>query len=608
MLTKRRGALQAILGTTLLFAMLVVSFAPAYSAETESFHVDPELALPVFGTIDVPSMQGIIASPGLLNYAFAASGVEIAPVTTILDGGDFELGGPWEVAVYEDGSSTYAIVLARIGDAVQIIDITDPASPASVATLRDVDDLELDDPVDVAIYENGSSAYAIITAHNSNVVQIIDITDPASPVVTATLRDGGDFALYGPLGFTVYGDGSSTYAAVPAHFGDTIQIIDITDPASPVVVATLRDGGDFALDGPGVVAVYEDGSSTYAIVAVFDSDLVQIIDITDPASPVVVATLRDGGDFELGGPWGAAVYEGGSSTYAMIIARDDDAIQIIDITDPASPTSVAAIRDGGDFELDNPVDVAIYEDGSSTYAIATAINDDAIQIIDITDPASPTSVAAIRDGGDSELGGLTGVTVYEDGSSTYVIVLAFHGNAIKIMQIGTDTLPTDSVNALEGSTFQEKTERGIGEEVKKPDVGGCLIATAAYGTELAPQVQALREVRDYVVLDTALGSAFMQVFNQAYYSFSPTVADAERENQAFREMVKAAITPAVYALGIMSYADSEGSALMLGIVTILAITGIYVVVPLLAVSIVANKVRRNGSKRSRGLDTNSTLR
>ena len=58
--------------------------------------------------------------------------------------------------------------------------------------------------------------------------------------------------------------------------------------------------------------------------------------------------------------------------------------------------------------------------------------------------------------------------------------------------------------------------------------GGCLIATATYGSELAPQVQQLREleITNYYLLILEL---FMTSFNQFYYSFSPTIADWERE-------------------------------------------------------------------------------
>ena len=68
--------------------------------------------------------------------------------------------------------------------------------------------------------------------------------------------------------------------------------------------------------------------------------------------------------------------------------------------------------------------------------------------------------------------------------------------------------------------------------------GGCLIATATFGSELSPQVQQLRELRDNSILQTESGGFFMNSFNDFYYSFSPTVADYERENQLFRETVK----------------------------------------------------------------------
>ncbi|SVC84979.1 uncharacterized protein METZ01_LOCUS337833, partial [marine metagenome] len=68
--------------------------------------------------------------------------------------------------------------------------------------------------------------------------------------------------------------------------------------------------------------------------------------------------------------------------------------------------------------------------------------------------------------------------------------------------------------------------------------GGCLIATAAFGSELSSQVQFLREIRDNTVLQTESGTIFMAGFNQFYYSFSPIVADYERENSTFKEAVK----------------------------------------------------------------------
>ena len=115
--------------------------------------------------------------------------------------------------------------------------------------------------------------------------------------------------------------------------------------------------------------------------------------------------------------------------------------------------------------------------------------------------------------------------------------------------------------------------------------GGCLIATATYGSELAPEVQKLRELRDNSLLTTQSGTSFINSFNEFYYSFSPAIADYERENPIFKEMVKIAITPMITSLSILNYVemDSESSVLGYGISLIILNVMMYVGIPVLAV-------------------------
>ena len=120
--------------------------------------------------------------------------------------------------------------------------------------------------------------------------------------------------------------------------------------------------------------------------------------------------------------------------------------------------------------------------------------------------------------------------------------------------------------------------------------GGCLIATAAFGSELAPQVQSLREIRDNTVLQTQSGTTFMAGFNQFYYSFSPAIADYERENLAFKEAVKITLTPLLTSLTLLQYADidSESEMLGYGIGIILLNIGMYFIAP----AIIIMKIRK----------------
>jgi hypothetical protein len=95
----------------------------------------------------------------------------------------------------------------------------------------------------------------------------------------------------------------------------------------------------------------------------------------------------------------------------------------------------------------------------------------------------------------------------------------------------------------------------------------------------------LREVRDNVLLDRGSGVIFMSTFNNVYYSFSPAVADLERQNPAFKEIVKTAITPMLSTLSILNYVDidSEQEMLGYGIGIILLNIGMYFVVPAIVI-------------------------
>jgi hypothetical protein len=128
-----------------------------------------------------------------------------------------------------------------------------------------------------------------------------------------------------------------------------------------------------------------------------------------------------------------------------------------------------------------------------------------------------------------------------------------------------------------------------------PKSGGCLIATAAFGSELAPQIQQLREMRDNVVFGTGSGTSFMAGFNQFYYMFSPTIADWERQNPAFKEAVKITITPMLWTLSILNYADidSEQDLLGYGIGIILLNIGMYFVLPALVILKLKDRPKKN---------------
>ena len=118
----------------------------------------------------------------------------------------------------------------------------------------------------------------------------------------------------------------------------------------------------------------------------------------------------------------------------------------------------------------------------------------------------------------------------------------------------------------------------------------CIIATAAYGSELAPEVQLLRTFRDDVVMSTQSGRAFMNVFNAFYYSFSPQVANVISKKQILRNMVKASLYPLIGALSASASIQSvlafnpEVATVMSGLVTAALVGLVYLLPPMFLIS------------------------
>lgn len=196
-------------------------------------------------------------------------------------------------------------------------------------------------------------------------------------------------------------------------------------------------------------------------------------------------------------------------------------------------------------------------------------------------------------------------TVADPGDSLEEIILAEGLGCITNIRTGPDgylyiasyshdtiyrVLPASAASA-------QQTNTELPQEQHAQEGGGCLIATAAYNTELASQVQMLREIRDNTILSTESGTAFMSLFNTFYYSFSPAVADIERESPTLRAIIRGIITPMIYSLSPLSLIDdnSEIQVILLGTAIILFNVTVYIGSPV----IITYRVRRFVMQRIR---------
>ena len=152
-------------------------------------------------------------------------------------------------------------------------------------------------PLSVAV--SGSTAY-VVTGSGS--LQVFDVSSPASPVLRGTATTGGGFR-------SVAVNGSTAYVVA----GNSLQVFDVSNPASPVLRGTASTSS-----GPSSVAV--SGSTAYVVTS---SNTLQVFDVANPTTPALRGTVGTGTN-----PYGVAV--NGSTAY--VVNASSSTLQVFQVS------------------------------------------------------------------------------------------------------------------------------------------------------------------------------------------------------------------------------------------------------------------------------------
>ena len=155
----------------------------------------------------------------------------------------------------------------------------------------------------------------------------------------------------------------------------------------------------------------------------------------DTITLIAEDSITDDDTLALNGAHNIAIYESDSKRYAAVTAVDDDGLQILDITDPDDIIAKASITDDDTLALDGVQGIAIYESDNKRYAAVASFVDDGIQILDITDPDDIIAKASITDGGTLALNGAHNIAIYKSGSNIYAAVTSVVDDGLQILDI-----------------------------------------------------------------------------------------------------------------------------------------------------------------------------
>ena len=380
---------------------------------------------------------------------------------SITNGTNTVLDSPRGIEVFSLGGVPFAFVASHDGDGIQVITMFSPALPLGVGNIVDGSGRELDGAFDLALWVHDNGLYAAVTGHADNGFQVINLTNPASPEATAAKADSGGRYLSSPRGVDVFQQGDQWFAAVAAFNDNGVQIFNVTDPDSIQTEGRIRDNGNMLLGGAYDIKVYESDSKTYAVVTSFNEDGVQILNITDVNNITPVSNIRDNSTLTLQGADGIDIIGGnGNPFHALIAARVDHGVQILDITDPADIGILGQIdsTDGtgaNTNRLSGASDIRAFSWQGSTYAAVTSTGRDGVQILDITDRhlGDPQKVLAgsIVDGAATTLQGAADVAFFTTGGKAYLAVTASVEHGVEIIQLQSNTGTNKSPRVYAGA-------------------------------------------------------------------------------------------------------------------------------------------------------------
>lgn len=286
------------------------------------------------------------------------------------------------------------------------------------------------------VFVSGNHAY--VTSQVDQSLEIIDIADPARPAHRGAITNGTDgAALHSPTSVAVSGN----YAYITSLFNNALEIIDISDPNNPTHVSTFSHGnGGAQLRCPTQVVV----SGNYAYIAVSgcgnaNPSYVEIVDISNPSSPLHASTYSAGSLALIN-----SIFVSGDYLYITVrcLCSGPGSFAVIDVSNPSSPIQMSAIGDGTDgAALFTPLSITV-SGGYAYIASLGATYSGAVEVIDVTDPTNIFHSGVIYDGeGGASLNAPIAIAV----SGNYVYVTSYGsptGGALEIIDISNPSTPT----------------------------------------------------------------------------------------------------------------------------------------------------------------------
>jgi streptogramin lyase len=410
-------------------------------------------------------------------------------------------------------------------------------------------------PPTISIPQGGSGMVTITGTSQ------LSFSGPVALSVTGSVPTGVSFSAFNPNPISVPSGGSASASltidlASNAPVGTSTITISGTGSSGTHTTSftlTITSGADFSLSlNSPTLSVGAGGSSTDTVTVTSTGSFNSAVDLSASSLP--------GGVHVSFSPPSVTPSAGGTITSTATVTVDPGTLALVStitITGTSgslvhSQSLALTITITPDFSISaNPTSIPIVQGASGTSTITVSSTNGFNSAVDL----SYSWIGSAPSGVSVSLPGPVTPTPTTPATSTLTLSASSSSStgSFTLAVTGTNGALTHSVNLGILITAASTTTTA-------PGTPKCLIATATYGSELAPEVQLLRNFRDYSIMKTQSGSNFMVAFNAWYYSFSPYVAVYLTNHWVERTIMKGVLYPLIGILYLTSNLFSATSA------------------------------------------------
>ncbi len=531
-------------------------FGPLATDNTVDFNATPAAGTLSVTTSTLTTTVPYGATSGHVNLTtITGTAISPRPFTT-----DVTFPSPFISATINVESSPEGVAFSPDGRKAYVTNrVSGSISMVNTATNTVITTTILDSLVPVQGVVASPDGKRVYVANGSTGIKVLDAAK-LTVVDTIPVNAGGG-AHVNPQGLAVSPDGRLLYVS-DNNDGGAVTVLEI---ATKSVIASLSFGAGATPMG---IAPSPDGTHAYIAFSGLNE-----IEVFDPFGNIVIGTLLVGSN-----PVGVVVTPNGQKIY--VSNELDNTVSVYDTTTSQITTKPVGTAPEGIAISPDGTRVYVANSGSNSVSVMSASSDQVIDTINNlgSGPIVPIGIAISPDGKRayvtnsasntvSELGGPKTLTINKGGTGMGTVTSYPEGINCGLncqARYSYGTVVTLNTTPDGGSYFSGWSNDCYGGMVTMDDnhictaiferypsgggggggSSGCFIATAAYGSSVDPHVKVLSDFHDKYFATNRQGRALTEF----YHRYAPPIADFISRHETARFVVRAALTPAVYAI------------------------------------------------------------